>query len=303
MRISPLPPLQSLVAFDAAARHGSFTKAAEELHVTQGAVSRQISQLEKFLGRKLFVREHRTLRLTVVGQRYGEQINCLLSDCAGYTAELMKKQSDLVLTIACASGTANLWLAPRIANFRAMNPDISIRILVRESVVRLTADEFDVGIYYLRDDLPPGLSLQKIIDEKVFAFCSPAYLDRARLGPAELIDKMLLVADEQQRQWMSWHDWFALCGVKVSKLKNTLISNQYPILVQMAVAGQGILLGWDKMIDPLVDGGQLVKASDASASHGGGYYLVCPGHHESPAVSIFSRWVEAQMLLKLTGIV
>ena len=113
MRIAPLPPLQCLIAFESAVRHASFTKAAVELHLTQSAVSRQIAQLEDFLGRSLFVREHRALRLTIAGERYAKHVQWLLANCSEATLDVMKRYGDLELTIACSSGVAVLWLTPR----------------------------------------------------------------------------------------------------------------------------------------------------------------------------------------------
>ena len=126
MRITPLPPLQCLIAFEAAVRHASFTKAAAELHLTQSAVSRQIQQLEEFLGRSLFVREHRSLRLTIAGEQYAAQVHHLLTQCAEATHDVMKPYGDLELTIACSSGVAVLWLTPRLPNFRATYPNIKL---------------------------------------------------------------------------------------------------------------------------------------------------------------------------------
>jgi len=115
MRISPLPPLPSLIAFEAAMRHGSFTRAAAELHLTQSAISRQIAQLERFLGKKLFLREPRALRLTVSGQRYAALVQRLLVDCAEATEDIMKRKGHQELTVACSQGVAVLWLTPRLA--------------------------------------------------------------------------------------------------------------------------------------------------------------------------------------------
>jgi DNA-binding transcriptional LysR family regulator len=120
MPISPLPPLQYLVAFEAVVRHSSFTRAAAELHLSQSAVSRQISHLEEFLGRQLFLREpRRALQLTVAGRRYASSVQSSLEACSDATFDVMKRYGDLDLTVACSSGFATLWLAPRIGSFYA----------------------------------------------------------------------------------------------------------------------------------------------------------------------------------------
>lgn len=183
MKIQPLPPLQCLVFFDAAARHGNFTRAAEELNVTQGAVSKQVVKLETFLGTTLFVRDAKALHLTRAGQQYADRVHAILADCVEATALVMKEQTPHSLTIACASGTATLFLADRIAEFSAEHPEVSVRILVREGVFNLNAAEFDIGVYYIRDVPPPGIAGTAIVAEDVHAYCAPTFLAGRRVPP------------------------------------------------------------------------------------------------------------------------
>jgi LysR family glycine cleavage system transcriptional activator len=296
MSIAPLPPLSSLVYFDAAARHCSLSGAAAELQVTPSAVSRQVMRLEEFLGRPLFMRKKGKVQLTPVGQEYAEKVHGLLTDCADFTGRQMKSSGPRNLTIACAAGTSALWLAPRMHLFRAVHPEIRVRIIIQESVRTLSTAAFDVAMYYFKDALLQDLDGEKVIDENVHAYCSPAYLDGARLPPSALLGKTLLVAEDQQRQWLQWHDWFNLCGVADPKFQHTIASNHYPILAQMATQGQGIVLGWEKMIDPLVVAGKLVKASDACASYGGGYYVVWPiTRRQSQPSRLFKEWVQSEI--------
>ena len=295
MPISPLPPLHCLIAFDAAVRHASFTRAAAELNLTQSAVSRQIAQLEEFLGRALFTREHRTLRLTVAGQRYAEQIQRLLGECAEATADLMKRRGDLELTVACSSGVAVLWMTPQLMRFRAAHPDVKIRVIVKDGLTTLAASEFDLGVYYVRNDLPPDFAGRRLFDEEVFPVCSPAYLDGRKLAPADRVYETLLFIEDGQRKWMSWPAWFELQGVSVPKFPRMVSANYYPLLVQMAIEGGGLVMGWRHMIDPCLDAGLLVPACDATASLGGGYYLVWPAdRHEHAAARIFRNWIYAE---------
>ncbi|WP_323118121.1 LysR substrate-binding domain-containing protein [Burkholderia alba] len=296
MRIHPLPPLQCLVFFDAAARLGNFTRAAEELNVTQGAVSKQVVKLERFLGTTLFIRDAKTLRLTIAGQKYAQRTHELLIDCAEYTSSLMKDSGPNGLTIACAAGTADLFLTKRVSDFCSKHPEISVRILVRDGLVNLSTAEFDIGIYYIRDVMPAGMTGTKIIDEIVGAYCSPGYLGGQLLMPDELIEKTMLVADEQQRQWMNWHDWLRLTGAEAVRPKKTITANSYPLLLNLALHGQGIILGWDKMVTPLVDAGELARASDATASFGGAYHVLWPtDRRETIAVKTFKEWILASL--------
>ncbi|GAB7541791.1 LysR substrate-binding domain-containing protein [Cupriavidus sp. 8B] len=295
MRISPLPPLPCLVAFESAMRHGSFTRAASELHLTQSAISRQVAQLEHFLGKKLFIREPRALRLTVSGQAYAEEVQRLLSACAEATEDVMKRKGHGELTVACSSGVAVLWLTPRLGAFRAAYPDIHLRLLVNDSLASLSPAEFDVGMYYLREGPPPGLASRRLYDEDVFPVCAPHYLDGRRLEPADLPGETLLMLEDGQRQWMSWQTWLAHNGLADARPPHKLVANQYPILLQLAMEGQGIALGWRHMIDRCLQEGLLVRACEASASLGGGYYAVWPQDRaEAAAARTFRNWLAQQ---------
>src|SRR5450830_183459 len=292
MRISPLPPLQSLVAFEAVMRHNSFTRAANELHLTQSAVSRQVSQLERFLGKKLFSRQRRALSLTVSGQIYAEQVRYLLVNCAEATGSLMKHKGGSELTVACSSGVATLWLAPKLSYFRAEHPEVHLRLIVNDSLASLSETDFDVGIYYLREGAPKGLAVRRIYGEEVIPVCSPKYLDGRSLAPTDLAQEVLLVLEDGQRQWMSWETWFSQNGIPSSRLQTTLMGNHYPLLVQLAIAGEGVLLGWRHMIDPCIREGLLVRACEGSASLGGGYYTVWPSERAEPTTSYtFRKWL------------
>lgn len=272
---------------------GNFTRAAEELNVTQGAVSKQVVKLEAFLGTPLFVREAKALHLTRAGQIYAERVHDILSECAEVTAEVMRSPSPRSVTIASASGTAALFLASRIAKFTHEHPEISIRVIVREAVFNLNPTEFDIGIYYVRDARPPNMDGVPFFSENVRAYCAPSVLGGLQVEPQELMGHVLLVADQQQRQWMGWRDWFRLtCGEIGFTPKHTLTATSYPLLAQLAIAGAGIILGWDHMIDALVESGQLVPASEARATYGGGYQIIWPSdRRDTSAVSTLRDWL------------
>ncbi|MDE1181800.1 LysR substrate-binding domain-containing protein [Paraburkholderia sp.] len=295
MRIAPLPPLQCLIAFESTVRHASFTRAATELHLTQSAISRQIAQLESFLGRSLFEREHRSLRLTIAGERYAKHVQWLLANCAEATLDVMKRYGEQELTIACSSGVAVLWLTPRLGAFRAAHPNVRIRMIVRDGLASMSPNEFDVGLYFIRQRADAHFTARRIFDEEVFPVCSPGYLNGRIITPAELTRETLLVQEDGQRQWMSWSEWFRLNGTQMPRSPRMVEVNHYPQLVQMAIMGQGVVLGWRHMIDACVDEGILVRATRESASHGGGYYVVSPNDRsQSPAARAFARWLFEQ---------
>ncbi|MGK2832857.1 LysR substrate-binding domain-containing protein [Ralstonia pseudosolanacearum] len=295
MRISPLPPLQCLIAFESAARHSSFTRAAAELNLTQSAVSRQIGQLEDFLGRQLFLREPRALQLTVAGQRYADRVRSQLEACSDATFDVMKRYGDLDLAVACSSGVATLWLAPRIGHFYASHPNINLRIIVRDSLASLAPSEFDVGLYYLRDACGPQFNAQPLIDEEVFPVCSPDYLGGRLVTPAELAHQTLLMQDDRQLTWMSWEEWLGLNGVGMPKKPRAIVSNHYPQLVQMALHGHGVLLGWRQIIDCHLETKALVRATSETATFGGGYHIITPNEHSmNRAATMFASWLLEQ---------
>ncbi|WP_316877334.1 LysR substrate-binding domain-containing protein [Ralstonia edaphi] len=295
MRISPLPPLPCLVAFEAAMRHGNFTRAAAELHLTQSAISRQVAQLERFLGKKLFERGPRALSLTVSGQQYAEQIQRLLVDCAEATESVMRRKGGTELTVAASSGVARLWLVPRLSRFRAEHPDVEFRLVVNDSLTSLVDTSFDVALYYLREGPPQGLAGQRLYDEEVMTVCAPAYLRRRRLAVSDLPGETLLVLEDAQRQWMSWPAWLTKNGLAKARLRHTLVSNSYPMLVQLAAEGHGIALGWRHMIDGCLEDGSLVRACEASATLGGGYYALWQRDRvETSVARTFRQWLLQQ---------
>jgi DNA-binding transcriptional LysR family regulator len=291
MRITPLPPLQCLVAFEAAARHASFTRAASELHVTQGAVSKQISQLEEFLGRSLFVREYRCLRLTAAGEKYAIHIRALLAGCAGATSEVMKHQGHQKLTIACSSGVAVLWLTSRLPQFRRLYPQVKLRWIVQDALSLLSPSEFDVGIY-LCGKPDAVYTARRLFDEEIIPVCAPSYLANRVLTPADLVNETLLVQEDGLSQWWSWPKWFRTNGIDMPLDADVITINHYTQLLHMAVLGQGILLGYRPMIDSCIAAGQLVQVTDQSVSHGGRFYALTPNDRaETQAVRFFTQWL------------
>ncbi|WP_321801143.1 LysR substrate-binding domain-containing protein [Caballeronia sp. J97] len=295
MALSPLPPLACLQAFEASARYLSFTRAGQELHLSTSAVSRQISQLETFLGRRLFVREHNALRLTPAGETYAVDVRRMLELCTSVTSSLMARVVKSRLTVSCTAGLSTLWLAPRIGAFIDANPDVDLRIIVRDHFGVVSPAEYDVGIFYLRNPEVPGTDTLKLFDEEVFPVCAPGYADGRTWTPAELLSCTLLVLEDAERSWMSWHSWFERVGLERPSFSQTIIVNSYPLIVQLATHGKGVALGWNGVIDPLLEHGALVRASDAHATMGGAYYVTRPAERaETSAARRFREWTLAQ---------
>jgi len=296
MSLTRLPPLTCLQAFEASSRYLSFTLAGRELHASPSAISRQIAQLEAFLGRSLFVRKHNSLRLTPAGEAYAVDVRQMLDFCVRVTSNVMARAGKSRLTVACTAGLSAFWLAPRIGTFLDDNPDIDLRIIVRDHFGAVKPAEYDVGIFYLRTSNVVGTHTQRLFDETVYAVCAPGYLKGARLPPSELTSHTLLILEDAERSWMSWQSWFERNGIERPSIASTLVLNSYPLLIELAVKGKGIALAWEGVIDPLLAHGTLVKASDAQATMGGAYHLTWPADRAQSDVSCrFRSWVIKQI--------
>ncbi|GAC1037961.1 LysR substrate-binding domain-containing protein [Pseudomonas sp. No.117] len=296
MRIDPLPPLTNLIAFEATVRLGSFTRAALELNLTQSAISRQVAQLEAFLGRALFRREHKRLHLTVSGQRYAERVQQLLAGLAETTAEVMDHSGEQQLVLACSSGVAALWLGPLIGQFIKAFPSIDVRLRVLDNLDTLLKPEFDLALYFLRELPPSGLAGRQLFPERVGAYCAPDYLGGRQLPPAALLDQRLLMIEDGQRRWLSWEEWFSRLGHPATRIRQRLTVSQYPILVDLAVAGHGVVLGWRPMIDGHLRAGSLVPACAEYVQGQGGYHLLWPGDRlPGLAARRFEAWLNESL--------
>jgi len=294
--MTPLPPLACLQAFEASARHLSFTRAGQELHLSPSAVSRQIAQLEDYLGRRLFAREHNALRLTPAGETYAVDVRRMLEMCISSTAQLMARTVKSRLTVSCTAGLSVFWLAPRLGDFFDRHPDIDLRVIVRDHFGVVSPAEYDVGIFYLRHAEAPATHVHRLFGETVHAVCAPNYLGGQCVEPGALLSRTLLVLEDAERSWMSWHSWFEQNGLPRATPASTFISNSYPLLIQLAVNGKGIALGWERVIDPLLASGALVKASPGAATMGGAYYLTWPSERsESAAARRFRAWAIEQV--------
>ena len=296
MRIEPLPPLQTLIAFEAAVRHGSFTRAAAELNLTQSAISRQVAQLEDFLGRALFRREHKKLLLTASGESYAESVRATLGRFADSTADIMSRNSTHSLALACSSGVAALWMTPLIGEFLGDYPDAEISLRVVDSLDSLIRAEFDIAIYFLRTAAPSGVTAELMFKEAVGAYCSPDYLAGRVLMPHELAGERLLVLEDGQRPWLCWQSWFAAAGIPNFSPKKRLTVSHYPLLVDLAIAGQGVVLGWSPIIDTFVESGELVPVSDHQVQGEGGYHLLRPdGRSATRIVRAFDEFLRTKI--------
>ncbi len=290
-----LPPLNSLRAFEAAARHLSFTRAALELNVTPAAISHQIKALEDRLGAPLFVRLTRALRLTERGRAGLPMLSDGLDLLAGGVKKMTENPEIEVFTITSAPSFAAKWLVPRLDDFQERNPGIKVRIDASIGLVDLRRDGVDVAIRYGGGDYP-GHSADRLFDEEVFPVCSPKLMagPHPLKNPEDLVHHSLLhvgytATDPSYPDWRMWLKSAGASNVDWRKGPEFSFEN---MAVQAALQGHGVALVNSTLVgDDLASGG-LVRPFELGIVTDFAYYLVIPtGALERPAVDAFRRWL------------
>jgi DNA-binding transcriptional LysR family regulator len=208
----------------------------------------------------------------------------------------MRRPTGQQLTVACSSGVSMFWLTPRLSQFIERYPDIQLRLIVRDELAQMSPGEFDVGIYYVRENPPQHFALTKIFDEEVCPACSPSYLAGRAITLSDLPKERLLVLEDGLRPWITWPEWFRLKGLAMQpRSPLTIASNSYLQLLHLAIMGHGIVLVWRPMIDSFVERGLLTLVTNESAEHGGSYYVLHANDRLlSPAARQFTQWLFEQ---------
>ncbi|MBV0933648.1 transcriptional regulator GcvA [Marinobacterium weihaiense] len=292
MKIKPLPPLNSLVAFESAARYLSFTQAAMELNVTQGAISRQIRLLEDYLGRSLFVRDKRSLSLTQTGEEYFFSVQQSLQLLANATGEVLEWQDNKQITVVTSNAMASLWLLPRLADFQDRHPDIDVRIFANDTLKGVRPSEYDVALFYYRKP-PAGMVATPLFSERVFPVCSPLFLEKQALAQPEDIFATTLLWLDSSKDWLGWTEWFQQMAIKPAPPKRRLNLNNYPMLIQAALNGQGVALGWEQLVCHYLDSGLLVRPVPVELNTEACFYMLEPEItlRRKPGVDEFRAWL------------
>ncbi|CAI8168688.1 transcriptional regulator GcvA [Pseudidiomarina mangrovi] len=284
-----LPPLNALKAFEAAARNLSFTRAADELFVTQAAVSHQVKALEDFLGVKLFLRRNRALLLTAEGQTYYLELKEIFDHILQATERLKNATSRGQLTISLPPSFAILWFVPRLSRFRDSYPDIDVRIRAVDEVDGSLTEDVDVAIYYGAGKWP-GLKAFKLHNEYLIPVCSPLLLNGKKplREPRDLLNHTLL-HDETRN---AWKDWFRLVGIDKDKGDNGPIFSHSNLALKAAVYGQGIALANNVLVKQEIEAGHLIQIFPDVLPRSKSFYLVC---RESQAdvgkIATFRNWL------------
>ena len=283
-----LPSLSLLTAFEAVARTGSITAAAEELSLTQGAVSRQIRALEEQLGAALFVRERQRVRPTVAGAAYAREIRDALRKISGASLNLRANPGGGTLTLAILPTFGTRWLAPRLPRFLAANPGVTINLTTRLAPFDFRLEPVDAAIHFGRDDWSGG-EMVRLRSEQVIPVCSPRF--KEELGPERPGDLRAAPLLHLATRPDAWESWFAAHGVAVEGVHGMLL-DQFAMVAQAAIAGLGLALLPDFLIEEELARGTLVTALDRPLRSEGAYWLVWPADRaEHPPLVAFRAWL------------
>jgi len=293
-----LPPLTSLRAFEAAARHLNFEKAGDELAVTASAVGQQVKALEAWLGRALFDRlPSKGVALTNVGERYAASLSDVLDQLNEATARALRPESSRILTVSTLPSFAANWLIPRLGSLRECHPDLDLRVSVTTRRTDFARDGVDVVVRFGRGAWP-GMRSDLLLEETFFPVCSTALLDdpaRPLREPDDLRHHTLLHEVVEVPDYTTWERWLAAVGVtgidtsRGPRFPHTFLS------LQAAASAQGVALATNVLIGDYLQAGRLVRPFPEEVKGNHHYYVVCPEAWAGrPAVADFRAWLLAE---------
>lgn len=294
-----LPPLNALRAFEASARHGSFTRAAGELFVTPAAVSHQVKALEDFLGLELFRRERNGLQLTDSGRAYLPGVREAFDRLIEAMDELAAVGQHGVLTVSVAPSFAAKWLVPRLDGFQAAHPEIDVRISASMGLVDFSVGDVDLAIRY-GAGVYPDLESELLIRDTVYPVCSPDLLDceNPLVGPQMLRAHTLLHDDspDGDDSCPTWPMWVKAAGISGIDAQRGPRFNQASLVLEAAILGRGVALAKSTLADADIASGRLVKPFDLSLPVRFAYYMVHPRAKALlPKVRLFKDWLRTQV--------
>ncbi len=290
-----LPSLDLVRGFVAVGRRMSITLAAQDLCLTQSAVSRQVHALEEHLGVQLLVRGHRSIAFTPEGERLfriGDGALQQLQDVLGDIAAAGEMRP---VTVSASIGVTGLWLLPRLSRFQQRYPGVDLRVSANNRIADLRNEGIDLAIRYATAQAVPAGAV-RLFGESLVPVAHPS-LKLKTLRSAQAVSKLnLLEFDDTRRPWLQWRDWLAAAGWPDAKPKGVLRFNQYDQVIQAALAGQGVALGRLALIQPLLEEGRLVPLAPAGQAEGTGhaYWLIQAEAHPRQDVRRVAEWIEAE---------
>ncbi|MGB3315495.1 MAG: LysR substrate-binding domain-containing protein [Albidovulum sp.] len=277
-RAKPLPPLDYLLAFEAAAEQMGFAGASKVLNLSETAISRKVRLLELHFGLNFFERGHRSVTLTQYGREFLTRIQPALDALRAAADDTLKTGQNRPVVLAATNSVAALWLTPRLRKFREANKHLNIMLVASDDDEECLADMVDLTI--LRGDGDwPGYDAELVFGETIFPVCSPDFLaanpdvsDAGSLPNAQLIE-----VSSSHTEWMNWRTWLGQTDVPFRRLDRTMMFNTYPLSIHAAVDGVGVALGWGHLVDQLLEAGKLVRPlGNRHVRTDHGYYLLTP---------------------------
>ncbi|WP_043620966.1 LysR substrate-binding domain-containing protein [Ensifer sp. ZNC0028] len=277
-----LPSAASLIVFEAAGRHQNFTRAANELGMTQAAVSYAVRGLEEQLGVPLFHRVHRAVELTEAGEKFHADVSVGLSRIQKSAEDIRAKGRETNVTLAASTAFASMWMLPRLNRMREDLPEIDLRIQTSVRDLDLEEEPIPLGIRGGDPSHWPRYHAALLADEVVNAVATPAYIERHGLPKtaADLLNHNLIHLEEPVRRACDWTEWFASAGHAYPKQARRLSINDYVLVIQAVLSGEGVALGWEHLIYPQIRSGALVPVAGHVLKTGLAFYVVWPRSRE-----------------------
>lgn len=288
-----LPPLQTLRAFEATGRRLSMTLAAEELHLTHGAVSRQIRTLEDHLGVPLFRRMTRRIELTEVGQSFFSSVTRLLSELSRESEDIRRRNDTRRLVVSCSVSFASKWLTPRLHRLMGAHPDLDVHLEVTDAPVDFASGHVDVALRYGNGQYPFA-SAERIMNEIVSPVCTPEYRDKMSLHRIEDLARCQLIHEIGMPT--TWERWFAIMQLPYPGMRGPGYSHG-SMSIEAAVRGAGVALGRSVLVAEDLIAGRLISLfPQARLEVEWGYDLVYRiGNQDHPKVGIFRTWIAQEV--------
>ena len=293
-----------LLVFESAGRLRSFSRAADELGVSQPAVSHAIRNLETQLGVRLFERQHRGVALSRVGRTFFQQVSASLDELYLAAETIRHRHQDNEVTLSVSTAFATHWLMPRIARFKQDHPSINLRCLTTETDSDIDVNEIDLRIP-LGGGPWPGYERWHFADESVIAVSSPGYLENrpSITQPADLLAHHLLHLEADYPQRMDWAGWLQSYGVETGPVTESFSFNDYSVVLQAALQGQGVALGWWHIVEPLLSQQRLVQVLPEVCTSRNPFYIIAPQRRPlSPAAESLRNWLISEVNQSTVGL-
>ncbi|KAA0695724.1 LysR family transcriptional regulator [Neorhizobium sp. P12A] len=277
-----LPSASSLIIFEAAGRHQNFSRAAEELGMTQAAVSYAVRKLEDQLGVPLFHREHRSVELTDAGERFHVDVTVGLSRIQKSAEDIRMKGRESNVTLAASTAFGSMWMLPRLARLRADLPDIDLRIQTSVRDLDLDDEPIPLGVRGGDPAKWPRYYSVMLAPEIVFPVASSSFVEKRGRPerPEDLLQLPLIHLEEPVRAACDWSEWFASAGVRYSAQPRRLAINDYVLVIQAVLAGEGVALGWQHLVEEQLRSGALVAVGSHVLDTNLAFHVVWPRSRE-----------------------